>query len=240
MSDNISIIVAFLLYLLFMMAIGVYFYYRTHNMSDYILGGRKLGAWVTSMSAEASDMSGWMLMGLPGFAYLAGLNAGWIAVGLALGTWANWQFIARRLRKYTELANNSLTLPDFLQNRYHDKSPLIRVVMAIFILIFFIIYTSSGFVAGGKLFNTIFGIPYEYALCLGAFVIVFYTFVGGFLAVCWTDFIQGVMMFFAILIVPIAAAFTLGGFGDTYTAISITNPEFSIHSLNQMVLILQY
>ena len=226
MSDNISIIVAFLLYLLFMMAIGVYFYYRTHNMSDYILGGRKLGAWVTSMSAEASDMSGWMLMGLPGFAYLAGLNAGWIAVGLALGTWANWQFIARRLRKYTELANNSLTLPDFLQNRYHDKSPLIRVVMAIFILIFFIIYTSSGFVAGGKLFNTIFGIPYEYALCLGAFVIVFYTFVGGFLAVCWTDFIQGVMMFFAILIVPIAAAFTLGGFGDTYTAISITNPEF--------------
>lgn len=124
-------------------------------MSDYILGGRKLGAWVTSMSAEASDMSGWMLMGLPGFAYLAGLNAGWIAVGLALGTWANWQFIARRLRKYTELANNSLTLPDFLQNRYHDKSPLIRVVMAIFILIFFIIYTSSGFVAGGKLFNTI-------------------------------------------------------------------------------------
>ena len=226
MSDNISIIVAFLLYLLFMMAIGVYFYYRTHNMSDYILGGRKLGAWVTSMSAEASDMSGWMLMGLPGFAYLAGLNAGWIAVGLALGTWANWQFIARRLRKYTELANNSLTLPDFLQNRYQDKSPLIRVVMAIFILIFFIIYTSSGFVAGGKLFNTIFGIPYEYALCLGAFVIVFYTFVGGFLAVCWTDFIQGVMMFFAILIVPIAAAFTLGGFGDTYTAISITNPEF--------------
>lgn len=180
MSDNISIIVAFLLYLLFMMAIGVYFYYRTHNMSDYILGGRKLGAWVTSMSAEASDMSGWMLMGLPGFAYLAGLNAGWIAVGLALGTWANWQFIARRLRKYTELANNSLTLPDFLQNRYHDKSPLIRVVMAIFILIFFIIYTSSGFVAGGKLFNTIFGIPYEYALCLGAFVIVFYTFVGDF------------------------------------------------------------
>lgn len=226
MSDNIAIIIAFLLYLLFMMAIGVYFYYRTKNMSDYILGGRKLGAWVTSMSAEASDMSGWMLMGLPGFAYLAGLNAGWIAVGLALGTWANWQFVARRLRKYTELANNSLTLPDFLQNRFHDSSPILRIVMAIFILIFFIIYTSSGFVAGGKLFTTIFGIPYEYALCLGAFVIVFYTFVGGFLAVCWTDFIQGVMMFFAILVVPIAAAFTLGGFGDTFTAINLMHPEF--------------
>ncbi len=226
MTSDISIIIAFLLYLLFMMAIGVYFYYRTHNMSDYILGGRKLGAWVTSMSAEASDMSGWMLMGLPGFAYIAGLNAGWIAVGLALGTWANWQFVARRLRKYTELANNSLTLPDFLQNRFHDKSPVIRIVMAIFILIFFVIYTSSGFVAGGKLFNTIFGIPYAYALCLGAFVIVFYTFVGGFLAVCWTDFIQGVMMFFAILVVPIAAAFSIGGFGDTFTAIHTINPEF--------------
>lgn len=224
--DNILIIVAFLLYLLFMMAIGVFFYYRTHNMSDYILGGRKLGAWVTSMSAEASDMSGWMLMGLPGFAYLAGLNAGWIALGLALGTWANWQFVARRLRKYTEIANNSLTLPNFLQNRFHDKSSVIRVVMAIFILIFFAIYTSSGFVAGGKLFQTIFGIPYEYAICLGAFVIVFYTFVGGFLAVCWTDFIQGVMMFFAILIVPIAAAFSLGGIEPTFTAISITHPDF--------------
>lgn len=132
-------------------------------------------------------------------------------------------------------------MPDFLQNRYHDKSPLIRVVMAIFILIFFIIYTSSGFVAGGKLFNTILGIPYMNML----FVLVlslssFYTFVGGFLAVCWTDFIQGVMMFFAILIVPIAAAFTLGGFGDTYATISITKSGFSIHSLNQMVLILQY
>lgn len=223
---NISIIVAFLLYLLFMMAIGVYFYYRTNNMSDYILGGRKLGAWVTSMSAEASDMSGWMLMGLPGYAYLAGLNAGWIALGLAIGTWANWQFVARRLRKYTEMANNSLTLPDFLQNRFQDKSPLIRLVMAIFILIFFIIYTSSGFVAGGKLFNTIFGIPYEYAICLGAFVIVFYTFVGGFLAVCWTDFIQGVMMFFAILIVPIVAAYSLGGLDNTFTAINLANPNF--------------
>lgn len=226
MSDHILIIIAFFLYLLLMMAIGVFFYHRTNNMSDYILGGRKLGAWVTSMSAEASDMSGWMLMGLPGYAYLAGLNAGWIALGLAIGTWANWRFIARRLRKYTELANNSLTLPDFLQNRFNDKSPLIRTIMAIFILIFFIIYTSSGFVAGGKLFNTIFGLQYEYALCLGAFVIVFYTFVGGFLAVCWTDFIQGVMMFFAILIVPIVALVSLGGITPTVEAISIMNPSF--------------
>ena len=184
MSNNIPIILAFALYLGLMMMIGIYFYRRTRNMSDYILGNRKLGAWVTSLSAEASDMSGWMLMGLPGYAYMAGLSAGWIALGLGLGTWANWQFVAARLRKYTELADNALTLPDFFQNRFHDKTNLLRIIPAIFILIFFIIYTSSGFVAGGKLFNTIFGIPYTYAMFLGAFVVVFYTLVGGFMAVC--------------------------------------------------------
>ena len=139
MTNDLYIILAFILYLGLMMGIGVYYYRRTRNMADYIIGNRKLGAWVTSMSAEASDMSGWMLMGLPGYAYVAGLNAGWIALGLALGTFANWKFIAARLRKYTELANNSLTLPDFLQNRYQDKSNLLRIIPAIFILIFFII-----------------------------------------------------------------------------------------------------
>lgn len=191
MSNNIPIILAFALYLGLMMMIGIYFYRRTRNMSDYILGNRKLGAWVTSLSAEASDMSGWMLMGLPGYAYMAGLSAGWIALGLGLGTWANWQFVAARLRKYTELADNALTLPDFFQNRFQDKTNLLRIIPAIFILIFFIIYTSSGFVAGGKLFNTIFGIPYTYAMFLGAFVVVFYTLVGGFMAVCWTISFKG-------------------------------------------------
>ena len=226
LSNNLSIIIAFILYLLLMMAIGVYYYRRTRNMADYILGNRKLGAWVTSMSAEASDMSGWMLMGLPGYAYVAGLNAGWIALGLALGTYANWKFVAARLRKYTEIANNSLTLPDFLQNRYQDHTNLLRIIPAIFILIFFIIYTSSGFVAGGKLFETIFGLPYTYALLLGAFVVVFYTLAGGFLAVCWTDFIQGVMMFFAIVLVPAIAAYTLGGVSTTAAAIYTINPTF--------------
>ena len=144
MTNDIVIINTFVLYIGLMMAIGVYYYRRTRNMSDYFLGNRKLGAWVTSMSAEASDMSGWMLMGVPGFAYLAGLNAGWIAVGIALGTWANWQFVAARLRKYTELANNSLTLPEFLENRFEDKSGLLRIIPAVFILIFFIIYTARG------------------------------------------------------------------------------------------------
>jgi len=226
MSNNIPIILAFALYLGLMMIIGIYFYRRTRNMSDYILGNRKLGAWVTSLSAEASDMSGWMLMGLPGYAYMAGLSAGWIALGLGLGTWANWQFVAARLRKYTELADNALTLPDFFQNRFHDKTNLLRIIPAIFILIFFIIYTSSGFVAGGKLFNTIFGIPYTYAMFLGAFVVIFYTLVGGFMAVCWTDFIQGVMMFFAIIIVPLAAIYAVGGFTLTYSALYMISPEY--------------
>ena len=137
MTNNMAIVIAFIVYIGLMMLIGVYYYRRTRSMADYILGNRKLGAWVTSLSAEASDMSGWMLMGLPGFAYIAGLNAGWIALGLALGTYANWKFVAARLRKYTELANNSLTLPDFLQNRYEDKSNLLRIIPAVFILLFF-------------------------------------------------------------------------------------------------------
>ncbi len=226
MEGNISIIIAFVLYLLLMMMIGIYYYRRTHSMADYILGNRRLGPWVTSMSAEASDMSGWMLMGLPGAAYVSGLNAGWIAVGLALGTYANWKFVAKRLRKYTELANNSLTLPDFLRNRYMDHSDLLRIIPAIFILIFFIIYTSSGFVAGGKLFETIFHLPYNVSVLLGAGVVIFYTLAGGFLAVAATDFIQGVMMFFAIIIVPGMAIYALGGINDTASAINLINPNF--------------
>ena len=220
MTNDVMIINAFVLYIGLMMAIGVYYYRQTKNMSDYFLGNRKLGAWVTSLSAEASDMSGWMLMGVPGFAYLAGLNSAWIAIGIAIGTWANWHFVAARLRQYTELAGNALTLPEFLQNRYKDTSNLLRIVPAIFILIFFILYTSSGFVAAGKLFETVFGMPFQYAIFLGAGSVVFYTLIGGFLAVSRTDFIQGVMMFFAILIVPTCAAMSLGGFGDTIIAIS--------------------
>ena len=220
MTNDVMIINAFVFYIGLMMAIGVYYYRQTKNMSDYFLGNRRLGAWVTSLSAEASDMSGWMLMGVPGFAYLAGLNAAWIAVGIALGTWANWHFVAARLRRYTELAGNALTLPEFLQNRYKDTSNLLRIVPAVFILIFFILYTSSGFVSAGKLFETVFGLDFSVAILLGAGSVVFYTLIGGFLAVSRTDFIQGVMMFFAILLVPICAAMSLGGFSETVTAIS--------------------
>lgn len=226
MTYNTYILAAFVIYLLVMMVIGIYHYRRTHDMADYILGNRRLGAWVVSMSAEASDMSGWLLMGLPGFAYVAGLNAMWIAVGLALGTIANWKFIAARLRIYTELANNSLTLPDFLHNRFYDDSNFLRVIPALFTLVFFTIYTSSGFVAGGKLFETIFNLPYTTALFLAAFVVVFYTFVGGFLAVCRTDFIQGIMMFFAIVMVPAMGMSMMGGATPTLNAIAAYSPTF--------------
>lgn len=224
--DNISVIIAFVLYLGLMMAIGIYYYRKTNSMDDYIIGNRKLGAWVTAMSAEASDMSGWMMMGVPGAAYLAGISSAWIAVGLGLGTWANWHFVAKRLRHYTEMANNSLTLPDFLQNRFNDRSNLLRIVPAIFIVIFFVIYTSSGFVSGGKLFSTLFGLDYATAVLIGAFVVVFYTLTGGFMAVCWTDFIQGIMMFFAIVIVPAFAMHVMGGVETSLNAIELVNPTF--------------
>lgn len=225
MTHNLGILAAFVLYLVAMMLIGILYYKRTQNIAQYILGGRQLNYWVTSMSAEASDMSGWLLMGLPGFAYTAGLQAGWIALGLILGTYVNWRFIARRLRQYTEIANDSLTLPDYLQNRFRQRSQSLRIVSAVFIFIFFLIYTSSGFVAAGKLFTTVFGLPYFWALLIGAFVVVFYTFLGGFMAVCWTDFFQGVLMFFAVLIVPIAGMALLGGPVATFDALYNLNAQ---------------
>ena len=209
--NNIMIIIAFALYLGLMMYIGVYYYRKSNSIGDYILGGRQLGPWITALSAEASDMSGWMLMGVPGLAYTTGISGVWIAVGLTLGTWANWRFVSRRLRNHTEVASDSLTLPDYLKNRFHDQSHSVAVISALFILIFFLIYTSSGFVAGGKLFNAIFGLDYTVSLFITAGIVVFYTFLGGFLAVSWTDCIQGALMFFAILAVPITAAMYLGG-----------------------------
>lgn len=211
LENNWPIALAFMLYLVLMMSIGLYYSRRQKNLSSYILGDRQLGPWLTSMSAEASDMSGWMLMGLPGYAYLHGLSAFWTGIGLIIGTWANWLLVSQRLRNYTEVANNSLTIPDYLSNRFEDRKNGLRLICALFIILFFIIYTSSGFVAAGKLFNTIFGIPYLHALLLGAFVVVFYTFLGGFSAVALTDFIQGTMMFFTVIYVPVAATIAMGG-----------------------------
>ena len=187
--------------------------------SDYLLGGRKLNSWVTAMSAQASDMSGWLLIGLPGTAYLVyngTSEAIWVAVGLMLGTYANWVFVAKRLRKYTEISGNSLTLPDFFENRFRDGKHVLRVTSAIIVVIFFLVYTASQYAAGGKLFSTIFGIDYKWGLAIGAVVVLIYTALGGFTAVCWADTIQGTIMFFALIIVPIVAVGEVGGW-DTVT-----------------------
>ena len=225
MQYNVSIAAAFILYLGAMLAIGIYYSRSQQRLSDYILGGRSLGPWITSMSAEASDMSGWMLMGVPGFAYSTGISASWIAIGIAIGTYLNWHFVSQRLRNYTEVANNSLTMPDYLKNRFHDDQNLIRIISAVFILVFFLIYTSSGFVSGGKLFESVFGMDYFSALLLSAGVVVVYTFLGGFMAVCWTDFIQGCMMFLAIVLVPVVGMIAFGGGEAVMTRLADTAPN---------------
>ncbi len=224
-SHGLSIVITFVVYLLFMLSIGLMYYRKTGNLAEYFLGNRKLNSWVTALSSQASDMSGWLLLGLPGYAYGSGMEAIWIAIGLGLGTYLNWKFVAKRLRKYTEIAGDSITISSYLQNRFKDKSKVLRVTSAILILVFFLIYTVSGLVAGGKLFSTVFGMSYIYALAVGTLVIITYTFLGGFMAVCWTDFFQGMLMFFAILIVPITCMQLLGGYGETINAINILNPE---------------
>ena len=224
-GNNITIIVVFILYLLMMLVIGIVAFKRTSNTADYYLGGRSLGKWVVSISAQASDMSGWLLMGLPGAAYLSGLEAGWIGVGLAIGTYLNWKFVAKKLRNYTEVCGNSITIPEFLGNRYRDEQHIIRLVSALFILIFFLVYTASGFVSGAKLFSTVFNLNYNVALLIAVLVVVSYTFAGGFFAVCWTDLVQGILMFMAIVIVPVAAVESMGGLSATLSNINSVNPE---------------
>ena len=184
MTTSGASILVFILYLVFMLLIGIYFYKKgkskDEDLADYLLGGRGLNPLVAAMSAGASDMSGWLLMGLPGAAYLSGYSAGWIGIGLALGTFLNWQLVAKRFRVYTEIAGDSITISDYFENRFRDDSRILRVVSAAFILFFFFIYTSSGFVAGAKLFNTVFGLDYIPALVLGVIVILAYTVLGGF------------------------------------------------------------
>lgn len=223
---NLGISLTFVVYILLMLGIGYVAYRRTSNLSDYILGGRSLGPMPSALSAGASDMSGWLLLGLPGYAYAAGYEASWIAIGLLAGTWLNWLLVARRLRTYSQAAGDSLTLPSFFENRFHDTSRVLRVVSAFFILLFFLFYTSSGLVAGGKLFETVFGLNYSTAVIVGTAAVVSYTFFGGFLAVVWTDVIQGLLMFAALLLVPIIAINADGGWAATEAAMNAKNPEF--------------
>jgi len=203
-------IVTFIAYFIILLCIGFYFYGKSSSIEDYLLGGRGMGAWVTALSAQASDMSGWLLMGLPGAIYLAGLIDAWIAIGLFIGTVLNWKLVAGRLRVYTQ-KTNTITLPCFFEQRFRDPTGLLRVISAIVILIFFTIYASSGLVAAGKLFESTFDIPYQAAVIIGGMIIVVYTFLGGFLAVCWTDLFQGALMVLALVVVPALAYLNLEG-----------------------------
>jgi sodium/proline symporter len=223
-----------------MSAVGLYFYKKTDNLSDYILGGRNLNPWVSAISAQASDMSGWLLMGLPGYAYVAGLEASWISVGLALGTYLNWKYTAKRLRIFSQRTDDAITLSSYFQKRFRTNSISLRLLTSFFILFFFTIYTSSGLVASGKLFNSIFSVDYIWALGIGLTTVVLYTFLGGFMAVSWTDLFQGMLMFFALLIVPFVLLGKTGGITNTIDIINTIDPKlltFSIGSIGLMSII---
>ena len=209
-----------------MLLIGLYAYKKsTSDVAGYMLGGRSLSPSVAALSAGASDMSGWMLMGLPGAMYLTGVSSIWIAIGLVIGAFLNYLVVAPRLRTYTEIANDSITLPDFFENRFNDKSRLLRIVSSLVIVVFFTLYTSSGIVAGGKLFESSFGLNYEVGLYVTAGVVVAYTLFGGFLAVSLTDFVQGCIMFIALVLVPIVAISEVGGIAEMQNTVATINPE---------------
>ncbi|MBQ8165303.1 MAG: sodium/proline symporter PutP [Clostridia bacterium] len=214
-SKEIQILIAMIVYMAAVIAIGLIYAKRANKSSEeYFLGGRSLGPWVTAMSAEASDMSGWLLMGLPGVAYWCGLaDAMWTAIGLAIGTYLNWLIVSKRLRRYSVVADNSITLPDFFSNRFRENKKIVMTISALFILIFFTVYAASCFVTCGKLFSTLFGLDYTFMMILGAVFVLVYTILGGFLAESASDFMQGIVMFVALAVVVIVGIFRAGGLG---------------------------
>lgn len=216
-QDSTWYVVAMIVYLLAMAAIGFWSYKQTDQYDDYVLGGRGLHPFVAALSAGASDMSGWLLMGLPGALFLTGMSELWMAIGLLVGAWANWKWVAPRLRSYSEIAGNSITVPSFFENRLHDKSRLLRVLSAAIIIFFFTFYVSSGMVSGGRYFESTFGGDYLVGMLIVAAVTVFYTFVGGFLAVSYTDTVQGLLMFASLIIVPIMAIMALDDPGQIFS-----------------------
>ena len=224
---SIPTLITFIAYFIILLSIGFCFYRRSSNIEDYLLGGRGMGSWVTALSAQASDMSGWLLMGLPGAIYLAGTGKVWIAVGLFIGTVLNWILVSARLRVYTQ-KTNAITLPCFFEARFKDPTGLLRIVSAIIILIFFAIYASSGLVATGKLFESTFGVKYHTAVIIGGLIIVAYTFLGGFLAVCWTDLLQGALMVLAIVVVPVLTYHQAGGIDAISKAMALRNISYGL------------
>ncbi len=236
MSFDAPLLVTFVAYLLLILFLGIKAYRRTHSLDDYILGGRKLGSVVTALSVGASDMSGWLLLGLPGAIYLSGLSEVWIGIGLVIGAYLNWLFVSRRLRIYSQYAKNSLTLPDYFENRFNDTTRILRLVSAFVILLFFTFYTASGLVGGAILFENSFGLQYSTALISGGLIIVGYTFIGGFLAVAWTDAVQAVLMFLALLIAPTVVIISSGGLDVVWQQMHTANPQ-STDMLSNLTLI---
>lgn len=224
--NTLPTIATFSIYLLLMLGIGYMGYRSTSNLSDYILGGRRLGSFVTALSAGASDMSGWLLMGLPGAVFLSGLSEAWIAVGLIVGAWLNWTFVAGRLRAYTEKCSNALTLPDYLSQRFEDRSNVIRMLTSLVILIFFTVYCASGVVAGARLFENMFGLSYTAALYIGALATISYVLIGGFLAVSWTDTVQASLMITALVAAPLMVIYSNGGVTASVAHIEHLNPTY--------------
>ncbi|GAB5480702.1 MAG: proline transporter OpuE [Parasphingorhabdus sp.] len=226
MQMNFGEMISLAAYFVLMMAIGLYAWRKsTSNVSEYMLGGRNLHPAVGALSAGASDMSGWMLMGLPGAIYLSGLSAAWIAIGLIIGAYLNYLLVAPRLRVFTEMADDAITIPDYFEKRFQDKSHSLRIISSLVIVIFFTLYTSAGIVAGGKLFEASFGFDYELGLFITAGVVIAYTLFGGFLAVSLTDFVQGCIMFLALVVVPVVTLQVLGGWGPTEVAINSVNTD---------------
>ena len=221
-SGDIAVIIAILIYFIAVLIIGFSYTKRSNSSSsEYFLGGRKIGPWFTAFSAEASDMSGYLLMGLPGLAYFTGAaDAGWTAIGLAIGTYLNWKFVAKRLRRYSEKAGDAITLPQFYSNRFHDDKNVISTIAAIIIFVFFCVYTGSCFVTCGKLFHTLFGIDYSLMMVFGAIIVFLYTMVGGYLSVVATDFMQGLLMVCALVVVVVGSITMAGGLDNTVAFLS--------------------
>ncbi|EAL3989754.1 sodium/proline symporter PutP [Campylobacter upsaliensis] len=222
---NTEIAITFIAYSALMLFIGFYFYRKNKSTEDYFLGGRSLGPVVSALSAGASDMSGWLLMGLPGALYVSGFVESYIAIGLSIGAFLNWVFVAKRLRIYTSVIANSITIPDYFETRFDDDKHILRIVCAIVILVFFTFYVSSGLVGGAKLFESTFGIDYTHALTTGTIIIVLYTFLGGYKAVCWTDMIQGLLMMSALIIVPLVMLSNLGGYEAAISIVQEIKPQ---------------
>ena len=214
-GSSVQVLIAMICYMAVVIGIGLFFARRANQSSEnYFIGGRSLGPWIAAMSAEASDMSGWLLMGLPGVAYWCGLaDAAWTAIGLALGTYLNWLFVSKRLRRYSYVANNAITLPDFFSNRFHEKKKVLMLISAVFILVFFAVYAGSCFVTCGKLFSTLFNADYRLMMIVGAVFVLVYTFLGGFLAESASDFMQAVVMIGALITVLGLGTANAGGLG---------------------------